>query len=479
MTRPGPVGWLRELLRDEIEEIHRAALRVLDEIGLVVANATARYRLARPGARVAGERVYFAPSFVEDQLASIRRAGGPVRRKKTSDRLALVAGDMPIYYHRPGTDEIRLMTTPDLIDVVKSVEVMRARGISGSVPGIPCDVPAPLQPLVTYRAGAEFSAAGGATHTLHPPETLRYLFRMAEAMGAPIETAGVFPISPLRLGGHELDAIVEFQDRWRGLWAYSLPAVGSTGPIRERAAWVLSVAEALGAAVALHIISDGKPVTIQPGMYAFDLRALSLAGGAPEYAWMRWVGSQIGRFYNPLVEYRGFVTTQAKRPGAQAGAEKAIGGAFGILTGCDGLEYAGALGFDDIFSPEQMVLDREMVDALEHLSRGVPRGDIDAWVDLVRQGATSGYMQTNATLDSYGDTYWLPRVFDRLTWPSFKSREGQYARERATAELRAMLAEYEYRPPAAIEDVRRIFREAWRALGGDPQAECLSLLTNE
>jgi trimethylamine:corrinoid methyltransferase-like protein len=362
---------------------------------------------------------------------------------------------------------------------VKSVEVMRAQGVSGSVPGIPCDVPPHLQPLVTYRAGAEFSAAGGATHTLHPPQTLRYLFEMAEAMGAPIETAGVFPISPLRLGGHELDAFVEFRDRWRRLWAFSLPALGSTGPIQERAAWVLSVAEALGAALTLHIVSDGKPVTVYPGMYAFDLRALSLAGGAPEHAWMRWVGAQIGRFYNPDIEYHGFITTQAKRPGAQAGAEKAIGGTFAILTGCDGLEYAGALGFDDIFSPEQMVLDREMVDALEHLSHGVPRGDPDAWIDLVRQGAESGYLQTDMTLDTYRDTYWLPQVFDRLTWPSFRSAGGRHARERATEKLRSMLTGYTYQPPAAIEDVRRIFREAWRALGGDTQADYLALLDNE
>ncbi len=105
--------------------------------------------------------------------------------------------------------------------------------------------------------------------------------------------------------------------------------------------------------------------------------------------------------------------TQAKRPGLQAGYEKAMAGAFGVLTGCDDLHYVGVMSFDDIFSPEQMVADLELRDALERLRRGMPPEDPDGWLDDIREGVERGYVQADATLDHYKETYWFPRLFDR------------------------------------------------------------------
>jgi len=68
------------------------------------------------------------------------------------------------------------------------------------------------------------------------------------------------------------------------------------------------------------------------------------------------------------------LSTQAKRPGLQAGYEKALAGTLGVLTGCDDLHYAGVLSFDDIFSPAQLVADCELRDALAQLRLGIPRG---------------------------------------------------------------------------------------------------------
>ena len=61
----------------ELHDMHRAALQVLHEVGLEVAHRAALRKLARPGARVEGERVYLAPSLVEEQLDSLRRLSGP------------------------------------------------------------------------------------------------------------------------------------------------------------------------------------------------------------------------------------------------------------------------------------------------------------------------------------------------------------------------------------------------------------------
>ncbi len=88
-------------------------------------------------------------------------------------------------------------------------------------------------------------------------------------------------------------------------------------------------------------------------------------------------------------------------------------------------------------------------------------------------------MQADTTLDHYREVYWLPRLFDRTGWHAFASGEGKSALQRAQEELRARLDAYAYQPPEGIREVRRIFAEAWRALGGDTEAEYLGFLYNE
>jgi len=91
-----------------------------------------------------------------------------------------------------------------------------------------------------------------------------------------------------------------------------------------------------------------------------------------------------------------------------------------------------------------------------------------------------GYVGTDATLDHYKETYWFPKVLDRDGWHVFQAACGHTARERARDELLARLARYDYRPPQpAIAEVRRLFEDAWRTLGGDPSAPYLRMLYNE
>jgi trimethylamine--corrinoid protein Co-methyltransferase len=482
MNLATPLGARQAFSREEIERMHGAALRTLLEIGLEVANDQALQALAGAGVRIAGQRAFFEPAFVEERLAALCPARGEVSSRPATGRLTIGVGDMCQYYHSPFTDRIELMSTADVVEATKCVESMRDNGLGSYVPGVPRDVPQQLQALTEYRIGSEFLTGLPTLDTLHPPEALPYLFAMAEAIGHPLDSGGMFTVSPLRLAGHEFDIAVQYAARWQRFWVVSYPGVGATAPIRPRAAWVLSIAEALGGAVTLHVVGGGKPVSFTVGMFPFDLHTLAIVGGMPECAWMYWASAQITRFYNPDAGYSMMLGTQAKRPGLQAGLEKALAGALGALTGCDDLHYAGVLSFDDIFSPEQMVADCELRDALEQLARGIPEGgdSPDDWLDEIREGIAGGYVQSNTTLDHYRETYWFPKLLDRTTWHTFQAGHTRTARQRAREEILSRLESYRYRPPAQeIQAVRRIFADAWRQLGGDPKADCLASLFND
>jgi trimethylamine:corrinoid methyltransferase-like protein len=462
-----------------IEQMHQGALRTLRELGISVENATALQALSSAGVRVEGTRAYFEPEFVEEHLHALRQGWGKAPPPPL-DRLTVSVGDMCQYYHNPHNDEIELMSTANVIEATKSVEGMRGRGLGCYVPGVPRDVPPQLQAILEYRIGAEFSSGGPTLDTLHPPEALEYLFEMADALGRPMRGTNIFSVSPLRLSGYEFDLAVEYRDRWQEYSVTTYPAVTISAPVHSRAAWVLSIAEALGGAVTLHAVSGGKPVSITPGMFPFDLRTLTMIGGMPECAWMYWARAQVCRFYDPSAGYSMMLGSQAKRPGLQAGYEKGMAGTLGVLTGCDDFHYIGVLSFDDIFSPEGMVADLELRDGLLQLRRGIPLDDPDGWVETIREGLAQGYVQAEATLQGYPQDFWFSRLFDRLSWHTFQEVKGKTARQRAREEALSCIARYDYRPQAAqISEVRKIFAKAWQKLGGDPRADYLPLLFND
>lgn len=458
--------------------MHQGALRTLRELGISVENETALKALAAAGVRVEGTRAYFEPEYIEECLAVLRQNWGKYP-SPPADRLTTSVGDMCQYYHNPHNDEIELMSTANVIEATKSVEALRERGLGSYVPGVPRDVPAQLQAILEYRIGAEFSTDGPTLDTLYPPEALETLFEMAEALGKPMRGTNIFSVSPLRLSGYEFDLAIQYRDRWQDYSVTTYPAMTISAPVHSRAAWVLSIAEALGGAVTLHVVSGGKPVSISVGMFPFDLRTLTIVGGMPECAWMYWARAQVNRYYDSSAGYSMMLGSQAKRPGLQAGIEKGIAGTLGVLTGCDDLHYIGVLSFDDIFSPEGAVTDLELRDALLQLRRGIPQDDPQGWIETIREGLAKGYMQAETTLNSYPQAFWFPRLFDRLSWHSFQEVGAKSAGQRAREEALSRLAAYHYTPPQTeISAVRKIFEAAWRKLGGDLQADYLPLLYN-
>lgn len=465
----------------DLEQMHRAALKVLYELGISVENPTALRALEEAGVRVEGTRAYFRPEFIEEHLLVLKKywASKASLQKEPPAHLTFGVGDMCQYYHNPHTDAIELMTTANLVEASKLVHTMHERGLGSYVPGVPRDVPNQLQALVEYRIGTEFLSGEPTLDTLHPPEALPYLFELAEVMGHPMLSTNIFTVSPLRLSGYEFDIAVSQREHWQSFSVTTYPAAGVSAPIHFRAAWVLSIAEAIGGAVTMHVVSGGKPVTFSVGMFPFDLRTLTIVGGMPECIWMYWARAQIDRFYNPSAGYSMMLGTQAKRPGLQAGMEKGLAGTFGALTGCDDFHYIGVLSFDDIFSPEQMAADIELCEALDHLRRGIPRQSPEQWIEIIKEGLEGGYMKADTTLDHYREAYWQPRLLDRLSWHTYQHAGGKTTRERCREEVLARLNAYAYRPPGKIEDVRKIFLTAWDQLGGDPQADVLRLLCND
>lgn len=119
---------------------------------------------------------------------------------------------------------------------------------------------------------------------------------------------------------------------------------------------------------------------------------------------------------------------------------------------------------DEVFSPQQLMIDVEIADFVEHVEPGpLPPGRDDP-VELIRRGVEAGgFLDDDITLDVYERFLWRPRLFDlgpRAAWT------GRTVLDKAARLVEDKLAGYDY----DLSDDRRsaldgIMARARKALG--------------
>jgi trimethylamine--corrinoid protein Co-methyltransferase len=474
---PGLTSIPSLVTEEQVRAMNGAALDVISSIGLEVPEEAWRRKLKSAGARLSATRVQFPPEMVEEFLRAWREENGlpePGWRDLPGPipRLTALPLHVNIYPHHHvglGSDELRPISVEDLVRLTQFVENFHADGVCVGAPGVPQDVPPAVQPIAQYKIGAQYSRAGGQAGWLAPPSTAEYVFRMAEAMGAPIQHVTVFCPTPLRLSAVELDVVQAFPGQFSSIGVGTMPAVGSTAPIYPKAAMVLALAETLAAAVALRILT-GLPTSWSAGIHAFDLRAMAMVFGTPEMLLFHEMSKQVFAYY--CGGARGgtshYMQTMAKLPGVQAAADKAASAAFAVCCGATSLAGIGTLCLDDIFSPEQFITDLEIRDWALRFARGDEAGDGGpaTWVSLIREGVEKGsFVSTDETLDHYREVYWSPRLFGREMLSHWLHSPEPDARVRAKSVAREHMVEGDYRlTDPRFGELEAIYEEASRKL---------------
>lgn len=461
------------LTEERIDEIEAEALALLQRTGLRIESAEGLRALgaALPktggGAWLADGRIQFDPAYIRAFVADNLIKLGVEEPRDAGFRLGVC--DMSQHYMQPGSDVYRPMSTADLIDATRFLDALHARDprVQPSVPGIPCDVPMQLQALTEMMIGIQNSRFGGNIDTLHPAEAVPYLIRMIEAMGGRFDSIAMFTVSPMKLGGFEFEAALKYMDRCRMLHISSLPIPGMSAPIHLYPAWAVSIAEALGGAAVLALLSGGLPCHISVGMFPYDVRHAWVAGGTPEHALIEYHRSLITQRYDPSIEHSHSMTTSARRIGAQSGIEKAANAQFAALLGCRQFNTGGLLGFDDIFSPVQFLMDAELLSLIERNTAPALQPPRERWAGLIDEGVFGNFFEADETLFHYADALYIPHRTDRTPRSAdIGNRADDRFLMRCIEEAENLIRDH--KPPCArgTDEARAIYREAWTALGG-------------
>lgn len=463
------------LLPTDLEKVEEGMLQILERIGIEVTHAPLLTRLASAGYRPAGGRIRIpraaCRAFLEETQASARKprpaadasggflAGAPSAAHSPS-ALQLTPSAYPLQFLNAETGAIESLTTGRLAEATRFIAALQPHSVIAHPPGYPADVAPVLQPLMKFRIGFENIAGFAGGVDPKTPEPFPFLLEMCEIAGKPLRQMVLFVLSPLRLAGDWLDALLAYDGRMQSVQVVSMPAVGASVPIRPLEGLAVAAAEVVGSVILLRECLQMK-ITWGVSTFPFDARGLNMSYGSPESILLPMAANEVTAHLRGEAPhyFLGDIHCLAKEPGPQAAAEKMSSFLTGAMLGNRYFFGAGTLSLDEVFSPVQMMLDLELRDHVQRLLGGLDAAmDLDGLEGMLRPNLEQGFLASNETLLEHGRHYWYPRFFERRSLGSWQAAGSpgflQAAREAA---LRVAQG-YAYEPP---EDQARAIRAVY------------------
>ena len=438
----------------DLERIHQAALRILEQTGVQVENDTVLDILDNAGARVDRDRhvVKFPADAVQERLDNA--PGSWDRGGRDPGRFSVSADCGSSWIWDYATKRPRAGVPRDLIDVPRLVQALGNIDEAGSLVFSP-DIPPPMLDLIAYRhmwnhtekrGGGALGRCPSAVNTL-TPKVFDYVCDLLEVKTR-AETLSSGPqlsffmgiASPLRWGRDILGMVLHAVGRGQAVGIGGNCVAGVQSPLPAAANAALDHAERLSG---LYIVTSIRPDAsfyFCNHTYMLDLISGDIASGSPEQTLQALLGKQLLQHCGfQLVTNHPVLDTGAHAPDGQAAAEKAMYMLLTALGGARGIGGAGEL--KESFCYEQLVIDNEIAGYIKRLVEGAAVDDATIGLDdIVREGIGGQFLTCETTTRFMRECYYPPQLFYRKRMSEWLSEGARDVLERAHAEQASILA---------------------------------------
>jgi trimethylamine--corrinoid protein Co-methyltransferase len=302
---------LETFTRDELEELHRATLEVLERTGVYVQKQQARDVFAAAGAKVEPDGVVkLPPHLVEEAIRSapprLTLAGRVPERDSAIEagRVTFTCFGEGISIIDPFNGEYRPTTKNDLEYSTRIIDALDVITIVERCVGSQ-DVPPPVQAIHNYEAIVNNTGK----HVFLGPENgrnVRTIVKMAkaavgaerfEAAGSPVSFI-TCPVSPLRLVEDCCDIIMTCAEEDVCICILSMAMSGGSAPVNLAGTLVTHNAEVLAGTVLSQLVKKGAKIVYGSSTTAMNLKLATACVGSPELAMINAAVASIARFYN-------------------------------------------------------------------------------------------------------------------------------------------------------------------------------------
>ncbi len=477
-----PYKPIEVLSADQIEAIHEASLRVLEELGIDIWSDAALEVLARAGADVdrEGRHVRLDRGLVAESIAHApaeftltpRNPARAITMGGDHVNFGLVGGPA----HSTDLDRGRrsgvFADTCDLIRLSQCLEVLH---LVGGGPVAPTDLPVATRHLETCRACITLTdkvwqntSFGG----IRVDDAIDMLCiarrtsreRLAREPGA---IGNVNCNSPLRYDEPMLEGLMALARARQPVIVTPFTLAGAMSPVTLAGALAQQNAEALAGIALAQLVCPGTPVMYGGFTSNVDMKTGAPAFGTPEYAQAVLAGSQLARRYR--IPYRSSNVNAANVVDAQAAYESGMSLWATVMGHTNYIMHsAGWLEGGLTASFEKMIVDAEMLQMMAEFLRPIEVSDDTLGLDAIAEVGPGGhFFGAKHTLARYETAFYAPLVSDWRNFETWEESGGLSATERANAIWKQMLAEYEPPPlDAAINDELDAFVARRKAEGG-------------
>jgi len=453
------------LSADELEQIHAAALTILEDIGIAFLLPEALDILEAAGADVntSTQMVRFDRALVE---ACISKAPSKFTLHTRNPQHDLVFGDNHINFatvaSAPNVSDAERGRRPgnfaDYCDLLKLAQSLNVVHLCGGYPVEPTDLPAETRHLDALSAFATLTDKAfhayslGRTRILDALEIARIArgISAAQLLAEPSLFTVVNSSSPLRIDGPMLEGVIEMARHKQIIVLTPFTLCGAMAPVTLAGALALQNAEALAGIAFAQMVNPGAPCIYGGFTSNVDMKSGAPAFGTPEYARAAFASGQLARRYR--LPYRSSNANASNVVDAQAAYESEMS-LWGAVMGHANMVMHGAGWMEGglCASFEKMVLDAELLQMMAEFLTPVAVNEETLALDAIREVGPGGHFFGAAhTLARYETAFYAPILSDWSNFENWQDAGARTATERAHTIYKKILAAYEA-PPLQAE----------------------------
>ena len=474
-VRTQVVPQYRLLTEDQIQEIHRSSLEVLEKVGVRLLDQEAIDMLKDAGCRVtSGNNVLIPNWLVEDSIASapsrisVYDQQGKEAMRLEGRNIHFGLGTDLISTQDLETGETRPSKLQDVINAARVADYCQEIDFLASF-ALPSDVARNSMYVECAKAMMEnstkpmfFTAAG--------KEDLVVIIDMAAAVAGgedalrekPFLIHYSEPTAPLM---HSQGAVRKlFLCAEKGVPINYTPGdiLGASIPVTLAGGLVTAIAEALSGIVLHQLRVKGAPIISGVVAAPLDMQKGTICYGAPEARLTNSAFADIFHYYG--LPMWSTVGSDAHTLDAQAAMEHAFGTLMSALDGANLIHDVGYLGQGLLSNPASIVMCSEIISYVKRVVRGFDISREKLAVDTIRDVGPGGHFLTvQHTKSHFQEELWQPKYVNRDSPEAWAGRGAVSYEEIVTQKARDILATHE--PTPLPEDVHRKINEIAAASG--------------
>jgi trimethylamine--corrinoid protein Co-methyltransferase len=417
-----------------------------------------------------GQRVFFAPEFVEEQIRKAPSQFTIHARDPAND--VVIGGDNLVFAPVSGPPFVadleggrRDGTLKDQNELVRLSEVIEV--MHHGCPEVACkDLPVETRHLDILYHQIRLSAKGMIGDAWSTLRARDHIDMMAILFGGreklldrPVLVGIINSNSPLRYDSNMAEGLIEYAAAGQVNIITPFIMAGATSPVTLAAAVAQQNAEALAAVALAQLVRPGSPVMYGSFLTGLEMRTGAPAFGRPEAALGILSSAQMARRYR-LPCRGGGVLTNSKLPDHQAGQEKMmmlwpllLGGVHYVLHAAGWLDGGLTASF------EAMVIDAEMLEMMVRFFAGVPVDDDSLALEVIAHVPAGGhFLGEEHTRKHFRTEFYFPNLADTEAYETWAKKGSRDAYARASERCKKLLASY--REPTldpAIDEALRDF----------------------